>query len=164
MSKPREVREREPQRLEAFSDGVMAVIITIMAFSIPTPDGSTPGALRGLAGFAFELLVLEVGDECVNNGLQAAFHDEVELVEGKADAVVCEAVLGEVVGANLFGAVAGAYLLLAGAGQLGVLAIHLDFVEARAENAHALFAILDLRLFVLATDNGTGGDVGDAHG
>ena len=27
----------------------MAVIITIMAFSIPTPDGSTPGALRGLA-------------------------------------------------------------------------------------------------------------------
>ena len=31
----------ETDRLEAFSDGVMAVIITIMAFSIPTP-----GAVR----------------------------------------------------------------------------------------------------------------------
>ena len=43
------MRLNETDRLEAFSDGVMAVIITIMAFSIPTPDGSTPGALRGLA-------------------------------------------------------------------------------------------------------------------
>ena len=35
-------------RLEAFSDGVMAVIITIMAFSIPTPAGSSADDLRGL--------------------------------------------------------------------------------------------------------------------
>jgi len=39
----------EPDRLEAFSDGVMAVIITIMAFSIPTPKGSSFGSLRDLA-------------------------------------------------------------------------------------------------------------------
>ena len=42
------MRLSETDRLEAFSDGVMAVIITIMAFSIPTPEGSTPAALRGL--------------------------------------------------------------------------------------------------------------------
>ena len=38
----------DTDRLEAFSDGVMAVIITIMAFSIPTPEGSTSAALRAL--------------------------------------------------------------------------------------------------------------------
>jgi len=42
------MRLSETDRLEAFSDGVMAVIITIMAFSIPPPDGSSAGALRGL--------------------------------------------------------------------------------------------------------------------
>ena len=42
------MRLSETDRLEAFSDGVMAVIITIMAFSIPTPEGSSPAALRGL--------------------------------------------------------------------------------------------------------------------
>ena len=36
----------DTDRLEAFSDGVMAVIITIMAFSIPTPEGSSAAALR----------------------------------------------------------------------------------------------------------------------
>jgi uncharacterized membrane protein len=41
-------RLSETDRLEAFSDGVMAVIITIMAFSIPTPDGPSYAALRGL--------------------------------------------------------------------------------------------------------------------
>jgi uncharacterized membrane protein len=42
------MRTNETDRLEAFSDGVMAVIITIMAFSIPTPTGSSAGDLRGL--------------------------------------------------------------------------------------------------------------------
>jgi uncharacterized membrane protein len=39
----------DTDRLEAFSDGVMAVIITIMAFSIPTPEASTRAALGALA-------------------------------------------------------------------------------------------------------------------
>jgi len=42
------VRLSETDRLEAFSDGVMAVIITIMAFSIAPPDGSSYRALYGL--------------------------------------------------------------------------------------------------------------------
>src|SRR5450631_679987 len=42
------MRLSETDRLEAFSDGVMAVIITIMAFSIPTPGGSSAAALHGL--------------------------------------------------------------------------------------------------------------------
>jgi uncharacterized membrane protein len=54
-------REREAERLEAFSDGVMAVIITIMAFGIAEPKGATvadmgkslPGILVYLLSFAF---------------------------------------------------------------------------------------------------------------
>jgi uncharacterized membrane protein len=33
-------------RLEAFSDGVIAILITIMVLELPTPGGSTWGALR----------------------------------------------------------------------------------------------------------------------
>jgi uncharacterized membrane protein len=36
---------RDPDRLEAFSDGVMAVIITITAFGIEAPNGATWHAL-----------------------------------------------------------------------------------------------------------------------
>ena len=37
---------RETDRLEAFSDGVMAVIITIMAFNVKPPAGASLSALR----------------------------------------------------------------------------------------------------------------------
>src|SRR5215472_3263177 len=81
----------------------------------------------------------------------------------QADAVIGEAVLREVVGANLFAAIAGADLRLALRSLCGVLLLHLNFVESRAQNAHCLLAILDLRLFVLATDDGVGGKMRDAH-
>ena len=38
---------RETDRLEAFSDGVMAVIITLMAFNVKPPAGASLTALRG---------------------------------------------------------------------------------------------------------------------
>src|SRR5271154_118232 len=44
--KPAVQRDIEPKRLEAFSDGVMAVIITIMAFELRAPAGVNFAALR----------------------------------------------------------------------------------------------------------------------
>jgi uncharacterized membrane protein len=38
---------RETDRVEAFSDGVMAVIITLMAFNVKPPNGIDLAALRG---------------------------------------------------------------------------------------------------------------------
>ena len=78
--------------------------------------------------------------------------------------MVGEAVLREVVGADLLAAVAGADLLLAVFGLELVDALGFDLVEAGAEDAHSLFAILDLRFFVLAADDGVGRQMGDAHG
>ena len=80
--------------------------------------------LRGLR-FAFQLLGLVVRDERVDDGLQAAFQNQVELVQRKADAVAGEAVLREVLGADLLAAVAGAHRLLALADQFGLLLFHL---------------------------------------
>jgi len=47
-SSARPPREMGPARLEAFSDGVMAVIITIMVLALRPPDGDDLAALRGL--------------------------------------------------------------------------------------------------------------------
>ena len=81
----------------------------------------------------------------------------------KADAVIGEAVLREIVGANFLAAVAGADHRLALFGQCRLLLLHFDFIEARSQYAHAFFAVLDLRFFVLATDYRVGGNVRDAH-
>ena len=53
-------------------------------------------------------------------------------MKGEADAVIREAVLREVVGADLLAAVAGADHLLAFFGQGFLLLLHLDFIQARA--------------------------------
>ncbi len=43
------IREMSKGRLEAFSDGVIAIIITIMVLELKTPAGVTLEALRGVA-------------------------------------------------------------------------------------------------------------------
>src|SRR4030088_3092975 len=62
-------------------------------------------------GFAFisEPSGLVVSGERADDRVQASFHYLIELVESKADAMVGDAVLREVVGADLFAAVAAAH-------------------------------------------------------
>src|SRR5689334_3163211 len=83
-------------------------------------------------------------------------------MDGQADAVVGDAVLREVVCANLLAAIAGADLCLALLRHRRGLFLLLDLIKARTEDAHTLFTVLDLRFLVLATDHGAGGDVRDA--
>lgn len=49
----------QKNRLEAFSDGVIAIIITIMVLNLPIPDGATPEALKtkSLPMFFFSYLL-----------------------------------------------------------------------------------------------------------
>lgn len=44
-------------RLEAFSDGVIAIIITVMVLELRTPQGSQPAALRPLAPIFFSYVL-----------------------------------------------------------------------------------------------------------
>src|ERR1035438_1780867 len=112
--------------------------------------------IAGSVGLFLQLLgVIEIGaggDQLV----QAAFHHLVELIQRQADAVVGDPVFLEVISADLLTAVAGADLAAAvRADGLGLF-LHLQLIEPRAQHALALGAILDLRLFVLATDHQTG--------
>src|ERR1019366_106905 len=67
--------------------------------------------------------------------------------------MVGEAVLRKIVGADLLRTVARAHHLLAFFRQRVLLLLHFDFVQTRAQNAHAFFAVLDLRLLILTADH-----------
>jgi len=86
-----------------------------VSFRLSVPDekdvrrvGHRTCNLRG-DGFGLQLLRLIVCDERVDEWVEIAFHHEVELVNRQADAVISDAVLFEVVGADLLGAIAGAH-------------------------------------------------------
>src|SRR5205814_3486586 len=78
--------------------------------------------------------------------------------------VIRDAVVLEVVGADLLGALAGAHLAAAIFRDRLLLLPQLHLVETRAQHLHRLRAVLDLRLLVLLRDGAAGGDVRDADG
>jgi hypothetical protein len=74
-----------------------------------------------MSGVLPEFFSLVVSGKGVDDLIEAALHDQIELVEGESDAVVGDAVLGEVVGANFLAAVAGADHAAAFGSDLGLL-------------------------------------------
>ena len=94
-----------------------------------------------------------VGRERLGELVELALEDPVELVHGQLDAVVGDPVLGEVVGADLLRALARADLRAPRRVELGPLALELALVEPRAQDAHRLLAVLQLRLLVLHRDD-----------
>src|SRR5579871_63272 len=114
----------------------------------------TCGSFECLLGHDFRLLLelfrLIVSSQRIDDGLEFAIHHLDQLVERKANAVIGYAVLRKVVRADLFAAIAAANHGLAFFCQGLLLLFHFDFVETRAQDAHGLFTILDLRLLVLA--------------
>src|SRR5205085_9344431 len=96
--------------------------------------------------------------------VEIAVHDGRQVVHGQSDAVIGHAVVREVVGADLFAAVAAANHAFARRGELGFALLALDVVEARFEDLQRFRAVLDLRLFVLTRHDDAGRDVRHAHG
>ena len=127
--------------------------------AVPVAPGLQLGASDG-GEAEFDVAGLEGVDDLV----ELAFHDRVEGVEGQVDAVVGQAVLREIVGADALGAVAGADLRLAFGGQLVVLLLALEGQQPGAEDAHGLVVVAVLRALVLAGDDQARRQVGQAHG
>src|SRR5437764_391703 len=96
--------------------------------------------------------------------VELALEDPVELVNRELDPVVREPVLGEVVGADFLRALAGTNLRVAGRVELRSLPLELPLVEARAQHAHRLLPVLQLRLLVLHRDDDPSRKVRDADG
>src|SRR5262245_30055659 len=96
-----------------------------------------PGPGRRSSGFfgeRGELLGLVLGGERVEDLVQLAVHDAVDLVEREVDAVIGDAALREVVGADALGAVARADEALARRGGLRRLLLLLLVLDARGEH------------------------------
>src|SRR5205085_2286151 len=69
--------------------------------------------------------LLIVGGQSVDDRIEAAVHHDIELVKGKADAMVGDAVLRKVVRADFFTAIAGADLAAAFGAKGGLLLFQL---------------------------------------
>src|SRR5512140_1216376 len=111
-----------------------------------------------------ELLFLRRDGERVHELIEIAVERALELVRREPDAVIGDAILREVVRANLGRAVAGAHLRLAHARPRG-----LDLGQPRVENArpqhlHAFELVLQLGLLILLAHHDSRGDVRNAHG
>src|SRR5437763_16893937 len=61
-----------------------------------------------LLAFVTQLLGTEVCGQRIDDRIQSAIHDDVELVQRQADAVVRDAILREIVGPDLLAAIARA--------------------------------------------------------
>src|SRR5262249_56338437 len=94
-----------------------------------------------------------IGDQGVDDLVQRApFHHLVELVEREVDAMVGDAALGEIVGADAFAAVAAADLALAVGGARLVAALALGVVQAGAQGLAGLWGVPGRALFILCAD------------
>ena len=90
-----------------------------------------------------------MGCKSINDLVQIAIHDLIQIVDGQANAVIRAAVLREIVGADLFAPVTSAHLPL----TVRIDGILLLFLFLRqqpaAENFEGLILVLELAPFVL---------------
>src|ERR1035437_2278270 len=64
---------------------------------------------RALVALLLQFFGLVIGGQGLEDGVHLPFHHEIQLMQREADAVIRHAVLREVVGADLFAAIAGAH-------------------------------------------------------
>ena len=100
-------------------------------------------------GLGLKFLRLIMRPQGVDELIDLAFHHEIELVNGQADAMVGYAILLEVICADLLRAVAGTDHRFAFRRESIVLLLLFDLLQASTQDPHRLFAILDLRFFIL---------------
>src|ERR1700689_1575275 len=62
--------------------------------------------LRRAVGLMFQLLLLEVGYQGINQRLESAIHHFLQLMDGQTNAVIADTVLRKVISADLLAAVA----------------------------------------------------------
>src|SRR5579863_4526183 len=118
------------------------------------------GRLNGLRlALLFEFFGLKVGGQRFNKGLEFALHHLVQLMHGEADAVIGDAILREVVSADLLAAIAGSHHAAPLRANFFLLLFEFELVQPRAQHAQTLGSILDLRFLVLAGDHQPRGQV-----
>ncbi len=110
-------------------------------------------------------LLAIVLDQRVTDRLQVAGDDLIQFVERQVDAVIGDAVLGEVVGADPLAAVAGAdQCSCRSSARFSCSSCLLSFVEPRLEDSQGLGEVLVLAFLVLALHDDARLEVRQADG
>src|SRR4051794_17203187 len=99
-------------------------------------------------------------DERLHDGVEVTVEDLVEVVGLEAHAMVADAVLREVIGADPLAAVHGPHLRTAHRGRLGISGLLRSGEQPGPQDAHRALLVLQLALLVLARDDDAGGQVG----
>src|SRR5690606_9763860 len=118
----------------------------------------------GLFGELRKLLRLVLRAQRLDELVQLAVHDAIDLVEGEVDAVVGHPALRKVVRADALRAVTRADERLARGSGLRLLLAHLLVADSRRQHPERLLAVLVLRARVLALDHDPGGQVRHSDG
>src|SRR5262249_50984884 len=105
-----------------------------------------------------------MGDERFDHPFEIAIDDGVKLMKGKPNAVVCHAILRKVIGSNLLATVSGAYLRFPILSDIFALFLQSHIVEPRAKDPKRFGSVLNLRLFVLARNHQSCGQMSDSDG
>ena len=102
--------------------------------------------------------------ERVQQLVQRAIHDLLELVQCQIDAMVGDAALRKIVGSDALGAVAAAHLQAPRLGLGGLLLLLLGGEQTCLQQGHGARAVLVLRALILTLDDDAAGQMGDADG
>ena len=112
----------------------------------------------------FQLLGLVGSGEGIDDLVDVAVHDGVDLIKGQTHPVVGDTALGEIVGADPFVAHTGTHLAFPQTGVLGGNPLLFNFVELAGQHPHTFFPVLQLAALLLAGHHDTGGLVDEANG
>ncbi len=103
-----------------------------------------------------------IGNQRINQFVQIAFHNPVELVERQIDAMIGNTSLREIISADTLGSIARTDLATARFRAFGFCLLALHVVKACPENLHGAGAVLVLGFFSL-NDHDAGRDVRNAN-
>ena len=93
---------------------------------------------------AIQVIFFRIRDQAVDQLLEIAVHDGIDLIECQLDPVVCHTSLREVVGTDLLGAVTGTDLAAALCCLRVLLLLQLQIIQLGTQEAECLFFVLQL--------------------
>ena len=99
----------------------------------------------------------------INHCADVAIEKIIEIISGHIDAVIGDAALREIIGANTFAAIASAYLAFTCLRLFGVLFLYHGVEQARPQDFHCLDFVFELGFFVLTGNNKACRQVSDAY-
>src|SRR5579875_373315 len=117
----------------------------------------------GLCEDALELIGLVDGGQIVNKLIKIPVHDAGQIMPRQADTVIGDAILREVVGADLLAAISHLHLRAPAFTQLFLAPGLLEIPEPRPEHSQGLLLVFELGFFILAGDDQPRWQVGDAY-